>query len=1061
MTAEKQLQVEENKEQVKNAIGDKDKKSVDTFVKTLKDEGKKAEKNNKENYDLKIKTAKETNKTEEIKDNLKKEKQEKGRSAIEGATIEAFNKQSPAVIDAIAKNIETNFDKIGNTKGFELSVFENAKKAFETDIASFNITNPEVKNSMKKLENWIALKQIDARKDWPKEHLAELKTFANAQTGGPDMSATVTSIQTKLDIISSQEEKNTQKLLNKATSETNSKEAIENKKNYDLMINSVRKSDSDKSLTIKKADIKQDSNEYKFMETIAKYNSIGIKDLDAIKIVNAQANDAKYPLGTKYIELEKTTNSILKKGNTSIAGITFSLDNDGKLKKDGLEISDLSETYKVGTTKIQFKKTEKGEFEITTTVVTENTPGTQDDMHKLRAEKSNIKTINWNTEKPLAMFDDRGNYRAFEKYLSTTEDTIGNSFKTILEKINGYTPDKLTGDAMDTGSGFKNGYANVLTDYLIRKNDASLNADFTSFLTKPNPDLNVLGGDKTTRSANYDKLIPMRNRTLNTADKQKIIEVGMLIKNQEKLSPIDAIGKGFNSLVEQFGPMFLSAMKMFGFGKGSLTEMFPNFKEKINKMFGKEFGLDKEEVKVINSIATKGYSDKELFSGQEHPPTDKQLKDKFDDIDNYLEKISSKENCRYINVSILQKGLNVYNKNKKSDININDIITIETDSDKKQSIKEINNTEAFTGAMKCILEDEATRTKIATTNEEIQTAGKEKPNINSQGIPLETAKQSYGIHNQQDIVRYLTASLFSNKDLSYVMTENELKGEGRVNPPETIPEKKLTFKDDYAKDGVVTKAGASKMIHEVMDYSTAPSNLLFTPKLEKSAKQIEKGKTIISGKEVDTYVYTDNKKERVKINEGDKIEAVSETTNVEEKKAREKMAEETNNNKLISDFQNDIYKNEINFNDFKGTESTAEQFEKEILKPFENFLLGTTEYNGKKYDNLSLTIKYTDGGEHISRFARLLRSSLVYWSIKQKANSKDDTYGTDKISFDEKIIQNFNTNKQAYGLLTPEGNSLTIKVSENDKDQGKISISKDTKGKLTIERKEETTAKKV
>jgi hypothetical protein len=45
--------------------------------------------------------------------------------------------------------------------------------------------------------------------------------------------------------------------------------------------------------------------------------------------------------------------------------------------------------------------------------------------------------------------------------------------------------------------------------------------------------------------------------------------------------------------------------------------------------------------------------------------------------------------------------------------------------------------------------------------------------MNEQGLEQKDYER-YSIQTEQDIVRYLTASLFSDKDLSYVMTENEL-----------------------------------------------------------------------------------------------------------------------------------------------------------------------------------------------------------------------------------------------------------------------------------------------
>jgi hypothetical protein len=47
---------------------------------------------------------------------------------------------------------------------------------------------------------------------------------------------------------------------------------------------------------------------------------------------------------------------------------------------------------------------------------------------------------------------------------------------------------------------------------------------------------------------------------------------------------------------------------------------------------------------------------------------------------------------------------------------------------------------------------------------------------------LAKAEQVYMIQNNKDIARFLTASLYSNKDLSYVMTENELTNGIEYNP---------------------------------------------------------------------------------------------------------------------------------------------------------------------------------------------------------------------------------------------------------------------------------------
>jgi len=65
---------------------------------------------------------------------------------------------------------------------------------------------------------------------------------------------------------------------------------------------------------------------------------------------------------------------------------------------------------------------------------------------------------------------------------------------------------------------------------------------------------------------------------------------------------------------------------------------------------------------------------------------------------------------------------------------------------------------------------------------------------NEQGIEISEAKLRYKIETEQDIVRYLTASLFSEKDLSYVMTESELHNQKEIANQPTETKEKFTPK---------------------------------------------------------------------------------------------------------------------------------------------------------------------------------------------------------------------------------------------------------------------------
>jgi len=102
-----------------------------------------------------------------------------------------------------------------------------------------------------------------------------------------------------------------------------------------------------------------------------------------------------------------------------------------------------------------------------------------------------------------------------------------------------------------------------------------------------------------------------------------------------------------------------------------------------------------------------------------------------------------------------------------------------------------------------ILDDDATRTRIATANASIQNPaveGKVTTDYNEQGLKIGQESNRYQIDNQADIARYLTASLFSSKDLSFVMTENRLHNDVVLKKPDDNVETKkeeLVFIEKY------------------------------------------------------------------------------------------------------------------------------------------------------------------------------------------------------------------------------------------------------------------------
>ena len=182
----------------------------------------------------------------------------------------------------------------------------------------------------------------------------------------------------------------------------------------------------------------------------------------------------------------------------------------------------------------------------------------------------------------------------------------------------------------------------------------------------------------------------MINAMAEPEKKALLLQIGNLknaIENKDKLSPTETLSKWLDSLIDAFGPMLFSILKMFGFGKWSLMNMFPWAKDKINNIYKKEYNLSEDQIKWINTIIETDFAEVSLRKNK--LPSSKELqkgfKDKNDSYDTYITKIT--DNVKYINVSVFQNWVNAYNKDNKKEININDILNIDTDTTtKKQTI---------------------------------------------------------------------------------------------------------------------------------------------------------------------------------------------------------------------------------------------------------------------------------------------------------------------------------------------------------------------------------------
>jgi len=57
-------------------------------------------------------------------------------------------------------------------------------------------------------------------------------------------------------------------------------------------------------------------------------------------------------------------------------------------------------------------------------------------------------------------------------------------------------------------------------------------------------------------------------------------------------------------MIDAFGPMLFTIMKLLGFSKGKLTKMFGA--ERIDKMYKKEYGLSTDQITAVNEIFKNG-----------------------------------------------------------------------------------------------------------------------------------------------------------------------------------------------------------------------------------------------------------------------------------------------------------------------------------------------------------------------------------------------------------------------------------------------------------------------
>lgn len=917
-----ELHIEEHKNDLKQAAGEKqntyikpaDAKSVDDFFKDLKIAGK------------------------EDKTNTKKEKTEK-LPPTERAKMNEFIKSSPAIIDGITKNLSDNLEKIGKT---EIDIFIQAKEAFDEDVKRFKTLYPEkaidfkpLETSLVSMQKWIDLKQIEIVQGYVdrfnKTELEAFKSLTKEKNTNWTDNATYKIISDRIQILEKNETKNAEAELNKNRTPETAKKFFEtnDENNFKNAFDEISRLTTTNIESYKNTTDQVATTKVKNFEKLIKAYT---KDetINNISLIVAWAEDTTYPQWTRIIRYNQTIKENNKPDKTVSKDIIFWSQEQAQAKK---------------------------------------------------AEKFDISKVDISITNPLAQFDGKGNYKSLEKYIKANPDKLTTNFKNIADAILTYqnkSTDKKTiaetPDMYEDTNALKNGYANVLTDYIITHTE--ILDTYCSYLTTDN--MNILWADKATRIANFNKLATNQS-FLNTVKtlklEQQILDLRTSIAEEKKTS--------LKEWLKSLGNAMVSLLMMFWIGKGKLKSRLPkSMRKDIDDAYGKEFALEKEEKEAIIKI-TEDIDNKENPNRTTKPPKADEIEkaNKIKNIDNI-----DKSYYKFIDPKIIRKWMEIYKTNTANPkINDSDII-ISKNNKEEANLTRItqNNTNEniFKEIITGVINSADTRSTIANTNNKIWSKSEKIENKTkveySEYYDDKDERTKSIIRSPKDIGVYLLWYLFvGSKDLAYTITENNLIANPTISENPNGPEKpqtakeyivwsETTLRDDEwkeiansklpkdtpvseevgiqektAKDLKITEVPGWKTVESYMfkkvkatietvvitwwipseiikektastpettpgkpdiekkyintadgtltwvqkaridqiftDFSEAPQKLKITKKWDKTAKNIEQWKAKIWWSEVLTYVYTDNKNQRVTINDWDKLEAANET----------------------------------------------------------------------------------------------------------------------------------------------------------------------------------------
>lgn len=508
-------------------------------------------------------------------------------------------------------------------------------------------------------------------------------------------------------------------------------------------------------------------------------------------------NEAWYNATFDYISeiisnqnLEVVTNTDLTKKNdiTAFKNIIMLYGQSKGLKSEEMTNIQLftakidDPTYPVGTRVIRFDRKINDK-----TIQQDILFWTQDQMQLKKADKfdDDMKNIDLALDNPLVQFNNKGNYRAFEKYITQNPDKLEKNFDRIVNAIIAYQKPTEGADAQEDISDLKDGYATVLTNYISRPQTSdALMSGYMTFLLKGNAD--ILWGSAEARLNNLktlqtNTLFNEKFKALSPEEQKNILKfIAEDINKYEKKSLLEVIMK---------------MMMMFWFKKWKIKSLFPKeLSDKIDKEFNKIFELKEEKKTAITEVVkwSKLSSKKGLYIQREqdekgndiikwyNAPKAENLKAAFGNKTENMIDIIMGDPKYYtkLDPGIIQLGINKYNKDpinrttlqKSNFINSNNEVDVNLVQNRKKDFIDV-----LTGLMK----SGDTWSTIADANKSIASllVNKDKETYSDYFNADELDDRfNHVIDSEESIGKFAAMYLFAgSRDLGYLETVNHFE----------------------------------------------------------------------------------------------------------------------------------------------------------------------------------------------------------------------------------------------------------------------------------------------